>query len=989
MAKNRGITLIFFGYTRKMATKTKSHFILGKLRFGVLLGTLSSLLAAALVAGLPSAPASAAGGTGTWGQWSVTRPTGSLNLDVGGFTSPSANFTTNATGLSAVSGASTWLNDGTLPGAEYGTSRGTGYLSMGTATGGADSVTTFTFNTATPLSGWSFALGDIDADAVTITAADALGNSVNVAAWTVTPFNYCNLTSPRPTSCAGVSTDLPTWNSGTTTLTGSGNDTDGASAWVKPNSAIKTLTLRFKKLVGFPTYQLWFAGDTVAEQNYKVTLVARVCPNYSDIMANKARNNIMESLQNVGVDSLYAKAPNTGAVRPEVENLAASGQSACEPLNDWAFGLAQGTSGKDSGAYGSLSKVRNPFQSASTVATTPELDSFGNDTGRTIDGAVTLNLTPAQIAGLSNKTTWVQGGVPGAPLNGNANIAFGTLRCAIDNANADNIEWLGATNGARHMYCYAYYVDTAEKSGTIVVRKVVPQGAAGVSFGFGGNLSFTPGGAFNLSAGGSQSFIRAAGETWTVNENSPVAPFELTGLACTSGNALSTIDTNLATRTASITLGIADTVTCTYTNEAKPKAKLTVYKVANGAVGTFGFDLSSGATSQYSGDTTVTEQGTATLVTNEASLAPGDYTITETSLPTTPGGSWGAPTISCVNSAGAAVSTSGSVATGATVTLNGTDTECTVVNTFTPNAKVNIVNRITGGSGAISADASFLTTNALSRSENTDTLTNTGWGAEEAKTAQQSGLPFGTYDITGIAPTNTATSTWELDSLSCDGGASYLIQDANVSLELDSSSDAAAEITCTYIWKLTNLADITVNKISIGDTGTFTLTAEVAGDINAGTATTTSTGVAVEALTLLTLPEGTAVTLGESDMPVASDGQWNADTSGDPTWECIDSAGNAIAIDGANQVTSTDLNVTCTATNTFTLDPTPEPTPDPSDSPDPTDSPDPRASQDSGGVYDPEIAYTTGGTLPDTGGAMAHISTWAKFWRTVKDSLQH
>ena len=959
-----------------MATKTKSHFIPRKFRLGVVIGTLSSLLAAVLLTGLP-APAGAAGGTGTWGQWSVTRPTGSLNLNVGGFTSPSANFTTNANGLSAVSGATTWLNDGTLPGNEYGTSRGAGYLTMGTAPGGADSVTTFTFNTATPLNGWSFALGDIDADAVTITAADTSGNSLSVVNWAVTPFNYCNLTSPRPTSCAGVSTDLPTWNSGTATLTGSGNDTDGASAWVRPNSAIKTLTLRFKKLVGFPTYQLWFAGDTVAEQNYKVTLVARSCPSYSDIMANKARNNIMESLQNVGVNSLYATAPNTGAVRPEVEELNASGQSACEPLTDWAFALGQGTNGKDSGAYGSLSKVRSPFQTASTVASTPELDSYGNDTGRTIDGAVTLNLSPAQITGLSNKSTWVQGGVPGSPLNGNANIAFGTLRCAIDNANADNIEWLGATNGARHMYCYAYYVDTAEKSGTIVVRKVVPQGGAGVSFGFGGNLSFTPGGAFNLAAGGSQSFIRAAGETWTVNENDPAAPFELTGLACTSGNSLSTINSNLVTRTADITLGIGDTVTCTYTNEAKPKAGLTIYKVTNGAVGTFGFDLSQGATNYFAGNTTVTEQSTETLVTSQNALAPGAYTITETSLPATPGGSWGAPSISCVNSAGAAVSTSGSVATGASFTLNGADTECTVVNTFTPNAKVNIVNRLTGGSGAISAEASFLTTNTLSRSENTDTLTNTGWGAPAAKSAQQSGLPFGNYDITGIAPTNTATSTWELDSLACDGGASYLVQDANVSLELDSSSDAAAEITCTYIWKLTNLADITINKISVGDTGTFTLSAEVAQEINEGTVTTTSTGVAAEALTLLALPEGTAVTLGESDMPVASDGQWNADTSGDPTWECTDSAGNAVAIDGDNQVISTDLSISCNATNTFTLDPTPKPTPDPTDSTDPVDK------------YDPEIAYSTGGTLPDTGGATAHRSTWAKLWQSVTHALQH
>lgn len=960
-----------------MATKGKFRFLSGNLKFVAIMGTVSALLATFLVTGLPTAPASAAGGTGTWGQWTATGSSGSLNLNVGGFTSPSATFTTNATVVNATSGASAWLNETTPPGLVYGSSRGSGYLSLGTAAKSADSITTFTFNNATPATGWSFSLGDIDADAVTISATDSSANPVNIAGWVVTPFNYCNSVTPRIPACLAVSDDLPTWDSGSATLTGNGSDTDGASGWIQPNSSIKTLTLRFKKLTGWPSYQIWFAGDTVAEQNYKVTLAARVCPNYSDIMANKSRNNIMESLQNVGVNSLYSTAPNTGAVRPDVENLVASGQSACEPLTGWTFGMAQGTNGKDSGSFGSLSKVRSPFQTATTIASTPELDSFGNDTGRTISGAVTFNLTTTQIAGLSNRTTWVQGGVPGSPLNGNPNIAFGTLRCAIDNANADNIEWLGVTNGARHMYCYAYYVDTAEKSGTIIVRKVVPQGGAGVSFGFGGNLSFTSGGAFNLAAGGSQSFIRAAGETWTVNENAPVAPFELTGLACSSANSSSTINTNLASRTASVTLGVGDTVTCTYTNEAKPKADLTIYKVSNGAVGTFSFDVSNGVSSVYTGNTTVTELGTETLVTSQSSLTPGDYTITETAPINTAYGTWDAPSISCVDSTGAAVSTSGSVTSGAKLNINGTDTECTVVNNFVPNAKVKIVNKIIGGTGAITADASFVTTNSLSRSEIPDTLTNSDWGDTGSQSIEHTSMPFGTYDITGVAPTNTATSTWELDSLVCTGGANYSIQDTNVSFELTATSNSASRIWCTYVWKLTNLADVTINKISIGDTGTFTLTAQVAGETNEGDATTTSTGVPATALTLLALPQGTAVTLGESGLPSASDGQWNSETGGDPTWECLDSAGNTMEIDGTNQLISTELNITCTATNTFNLDPTPEPTPDPSES------------ADSGDPDNPEIAYTSGGTLPDTGGAKPQRSLWSKFWRNVSNIMQH
>jgi hypothetical protein len=951
-----------------MSNVGKIHFVTARLRFATIFGTLAALIAGVLVTGLQTSPATAAGGTGTWGAWSLNgRTGGSLNLNVGGFTSPSADFTTNANGLSAPSGTNAWLNDGTGPGARYGTSRGTGYLSMGTAAGGADSVTTFTFTGTTPTTGWSFALGDIDADAVTISATDATGAIVDPSTWSVTPFNYCNNSSPRPTTCSGVSSDLPSWNSTTQTVTGSGNDTDGASAWVQPNAGIKTLTLRFKKLIGFPTYQLWFAGDTVAEQNYKVTLAARSCPTFTDIMANRSRNNIMESLQNVGIDSIYTRAPFTGAVRPEVEDAAASGQSACAPLSGWAFAMGTGINGKDSGSYGSLSKVRSPLQTATTQEATPELDAFGNDTGRSLAGAVTYNLTASQVASLANRSVWVQGGTPGSPLNGRSDLAFGTLRCAVDNANADNVEWIGVTGTQRHMFCYAYYVDTAEKSGTIIIRKSVPSGAAGVSFGFGGDVSFSPGGAFSLNAGGSQNFIRAAGETWRVSENNPAAPFELTDITCASSNSLSNITKDLATREVAITLGVADTVTCTYKNEAKPKAGLTIYKVANGATGTFGFSVDQGLANKFAGNVSVTETGTDTSVTNLTGLAPGAYTVTETSLPNTPGGTWDKPSISCVDSTGSAVSVSDTVLTGASLTLNGNDTECTVVNNFIPNAKINIINKIVGGSGSISAGSTFVATNSMSRSETSDTLINTAWGEGGKQAAQETGLPFGDYTITGTAPIDTTTSAWSLDSLDCSGGSNFDIQDTSVSLALDSSSTSATEITCTYVWRLTALANVTINKISEGDVGTFTLTGEIDGQVNSGEVTTESTGVAAQALSYESLPEGSTVTLGEIDMPVAADGQWNADNGGSPTWVCVDSASNPVAISDANQITSTNLDVTCTATNTFTVDPNPTP----------SETPDPRISETGEVVY----KYNT---LPKTGGALPAKSFWARTWQTIK-----
>ena len=40
--------------------------------------------------------------------------------------------------------------------------------------------------------------------------------------------------------------------------------------------------------------------------DYFVTIAARQCPTYTDIRANRARNNIQESLKDLGADTPYA-----------------------------------------------------------------------------------------------------------------------------------------------------------------------------------------------------------------------------------------------------------------------------------------------------------------------------------------------------------------------------------------------------------------------------------------------------------------------------------------------------------------------------------------------------------------------------------------------------------------------------------------------------------------------------------------------------------
>ena len=77
---------------------------------------------------------------------------------------------------------------------------------------------------------------------------------------------------------------------------------------------------------------------------------------------------------------------------------------------------------------------------------------------------------------------WIQGGTPTDPILDQAypgQYGFAALRCAVDNLNGDNVEWIAYPTGASHVFCYAYYIKPPPTSGTIIVRKVVssPAGA--------------------------------------------------------------------------------------------------------------------------------------------------------------------------------------------------------------------------------------------------------------------------------------------------------------------------------------------------------------------------------------------------------------------------------------------------------------------------------------------------------------------------------
>jgi hypothetical protein len=223
--------------------------------------------------------AQAAPENGHWGTFTVTGTnsdySGSMSLP--GF--PATTFTSNSRQPQVISGASTWQSLGTGPGAVYGTSRGSTYMNQRPLAdrAGAPSVTTYTFADATPASGWSFVLGDIDADQATITATDANGAAVPSTALGFQGqddrgYNSCSTVAAGGWSCPTTpadptpGSDTPTWNPGTSTLTGNAAaaDTSGASAWFSPTTPLSSLTISFERRAGFPVYQTWFADTTAA-----------------------------------------------------------------------------------------------------------------------------------------------------------------------------------------------------------------------------------------------------------------------------------------------------------------------------------------------------------------------------------------------------------------------------------------------------------------------------------------------------------------------------------------------------------------------------------------------------------------------------------------------------------------------------------------------------------------------------------------------------
>lgn len=590
-------------------------------------------------------------------------------------------------------------------------------------------------------------------------------------------------------------------------------------------------------LAGPVTAALAAPGDVVVpDGQLAVTFVSRVCPEYSDIMANRARNNIQESLRDLGKDSVYvAGEPVTPAIEgPNDPN--------CTPLPGWDFQL--GTAIQDKTAATDWLSTLNGTPFPDSIRTQPgpipELDARGIDTGRTIDGAVTVTLSSGAAEWVrSGRQLWAQGGTQSQPLPPGGEFGFGALRCSVDNLNGDNVEYVSfptiAGTPSRHVFCYYYAVTPPPEAGTITVVKQLEgvSGDGAETFTYEGNISYDrpsedEAGRFTLSptatTPSSISFIRGAvtGEEppWTFREL-PQEGWEVFGTpACTT--ELDSPWTYSSETGFAVSLRAGDVVTCTFVNTRTVFAAL--FKQTVGAVGTFPFvvetpDGTSNAT------VTTTAEREPVLVESTEQGTPGIYTATETLPAADAFGSWALESATCIGDDASAAS----AGQQASVTVEigaGEIAGCLLTNRYTSSGAIIIDKTSIGGVGEFNysiapadsegdSDPSYLASATTTQDGATVVAEPSDGSAPATDLAQGS-----TWTIQEFAPAPTAQGHWQLDSVDCGGlpGTSIDPRLGTVTVTIPTIGEAETPVVeCSFVNEFVATAQLQVVKTTSGD----------------------------------------------------------------------------------------------------------------------------------------------------------------------------
>jgi hypothetical protein len=517
------------------------------------------------------------------------------------------------------------------------------------------------------------------------------------------------------------------------------------------------------------------SASTSVPVKYRVTIAARVCDRYDQVMGARVRGDRQESLRPPGRDSVYQPGQ---VVAPEVE---ATAQPDCRALTGARF-----TFGGGRHHDGPLSEVTNPSGKAvATKRSTALLDQAGRRTGGSMTGAVTVTLSKAQAALADSRgRLWVQGGTAAAtlPTADGAVLGFGTLRCALDHRDGANVAWLAFPAGVRHVFCFAYYVREAPPAGTVVVRAAVSRPVGYPEpLHFTSDLSKASGGGFDLAAatgsGSSTTFVRpataAGGAPYTVTAQPP-AGWTVPAVSCAATRAGGAPTSAATAAGASVTVALAagETVTCTYTLTPPPPGRLTARVVSENGVGAFSVGVAGPAAGPVSppggfvlsAATTAERQPVTAGGVDLAGLPDGGYTVA-VAPPADDAAAWDLASVTCD---GTPAPVSGMTAT---VTLNpGAPRDCVFRLVRTPGGlRLRVVTA--GDTGA----ATFAVTSDAATLSEAGGFGLVATTVEDSSPATASGdlparLPLGNYEITAVPALSTVVGSWRLASLDCGAG---------------------------------------------------------------------------------------------------------------------------------------------------------------------------------------------------------------------------
>jgi hypothetical protein len=528
------------------------------------------------------------------------------------------------------------------------------------------------------------------------------------------------------------------------------------------------------------------AEDAVPEAvssagRYQVTVAARTCTSYAQLMANQVRDDRIEAAAKPGRNSAYAAGQ---AVDLAVEVANSTG---CQPLIGAAFTFGKGWQKK-----GQLSVVTSPAGAAGpTQAQTAVLDALGQPTSAVLAGAATVALTDEQVDLAAKRQLWIQGGTPDKPV-GVKGDAFGVLRCGLDGRSGGNVQWVGFPAGSRHIFCFAYYVRSAGDAGTLVVRaKPTRKVGHPQRFTFEAGASYTSDKTLTVESSGEPAdatLVRTAGVAQRVTARVP-AGWRLASLTCTkTGAGKSSVNTEPTSGRADVTLAAGEIVTCTYGYEppaAAPGVTLRVYSDVSSAA-PFGITVD-GEGGQRSLSAAPRGDGSSVVATGASlvGLTPAKYTVA-VSPPAADAGLW---TLAGMTCDGTDVRTEG--LTGS-VTVTGTQAIDCTLRLARKQGRLDLRVVTAGNVGTAAFAVVPLDEAAPGWSVH---ATTTGFGVPVGATGDTLAALRGGFLVTPIAPKSTVAGGWQLAKFECDAGGANPGKNGALAIAV------AADVQCTATYQ--------------------------------------------------------------------------------------------------------------------------------------------------------------------------------------------